>query len=78
MLQLLSVWDLCWQWVELYCGLFTAISPGDELELTPKSMELMFTPSYKRHTVMQGNHGDVCVCVCVCACACACVCVWCV
>ncbi|KAL5494365.1 hypothetical protein EMCRGX_G015685 [Ephydatia muelleri] len=29
------------------------VSPGDELELIPKSMELMFTPSYKRHTVMQ-------------------------
>ena len=29
------------------------VSPGDELELTPKSMELMFTPSYRRHTVMQ-------------------------
>eukprot|EP00731_Ephydatia_muelleri_P009676 Em0005g262a len=33
--------------------LVRSLSPGDELELIPKSMELMFTPSYKRHTVMQ-------------------------
>ena len=50
---------VCVDWLVHFVGVYywssiPAFSPGDELDLTPKTMELMFVPSYRRHTVMQG------------------------